>query len=224
METAIRRLTRSRRDRVFGGVCGGLAEYLMWDPAVVRVAYVVLTLLSFGVGGVFLYLIAWMFIPLTDQSADSNAPVEVAEKSVRNTRAVVGVLLCIAGALMLMVLILPFWVVPMAKRVLGPLLLIVLGLALVMWRRTDSETIWTPPVPGAPRPEPGDAGRPQAAAGRHFVRVHQGRKIAGVCAGFGRYFDLDPTIIRLLWLVFMLLGGAGILLYLICWVAMPLES
>jgi phage shock protein C len=59
---------------------------------------------------------------------------------------------------------------------------------------------------------------------RRLVRTQKDRKIAGVCAGFGAYFDMDPTLIRLLWIVLVLAGGAGILLYLIAWIIMPLED
>ena len=58
---------------------------------------------------------------------------------------------------------------------------------------------------------------------RRLVRVREGRKIAGVCTGFGSYFNVDPTIIRLIWLALLLIAGSGLLLYIICWIAMPLE-
>jgi phage shock protein C len=59
---------------------------------------------------------------------------------------------------------------------------------------------------------------------KRLVRIQKGRKVAGVCTGFGTYFDVDPTLIRLLWIVLILAGGAGILLYLIAWIIMPLEE
>lgn len=47
------------------------------------------------------------------------------------------------------------------------------------------------------------------------------RKIAGVCGGIGEYFDVDPTIIRILWIVFVLCGGGGLLAYLIALIVIP---
>lgn len=47
------------------------------------------------------------------------------------------------------------------------------------------------------------------------------KKLAGVCGGLGEYFGIDPTVVRILWIVFTLLGGAGILAYLIFWFFMP---
>jgi phage shock protein C len=51
--------------------------------------------------------------------------------------------------------------------------------------------------------------------------LSKNKKIAGVCAGFAEYFDADPLIIRILWVVFTLLGGAGILAYIICALVIP---
>ncbi len=47
------------------------------------------------------------------------------------------------------------------------------------------------------------------------------RMIGGVCAGIADYFSLDPTIIRLAWIIFSCLGGAGIIAYLICLLIIP---
>jgi len=47
------------------------------------------------------------------------------------------------------------------------------------------------------------------------------RKIAGVCAGFAAYFDIDVTIVRVVWLIVALFGGGGILAYIIAWIVMP---
>lgn len=57
-----KRLHRSRTEKMIAGVCGGLAEYLNVDPTLVRVAWVLISLLA-GVG-VLLYLIMWVIMPL----------------------------------------------------------------------------------------------------------------------------------------------------------------
>ncbi len=48
-------------------------------------------------------------------------------------------------------------------------------------------------------------------------KLYKGRdqKISGVCSGIGEYLGIDPTIIRLIWIVFTLAGGSGILFYII---------
>ncbi len=47
------------------------------------------------------------------------------------------------------------------------------------------------------------------------------KKVFGVCGGLGNYFDIDPTVIRILFLVSFLFLGSGLLLYLVLAVAMP---
>jgi phage shock protein C len=48
---------------MIAGVCGGLAEWLGWDPTVVRVLYVVVSVLSAGFPGIVAYIILWMVMP-----------------------------------------------------------------------------------------------------------------------------------------------------------------
>jgi phage shock protein PspC (stress-responsive transcriptional regulator) len=57
-----RRLYRSENDRVIGGVCGGLANYLRIDPAIVRIIFALITFGGFG-SGILIYLILWMVVP-----------------------------------------------------------------------------------------------------------------------------------------------------------------
>lgn len=47
------------------------------------------------------------------------------------------------------------------------------------------------------------------------------RKIAGVCGGLAEYFGLDSTLIRVIWVIFTLMGGSGILFYLVAMLLMP---
>jgi phage shock protein C len=59
---SMKRLYRSRKERILGGVCGGLGEHIDVDPTIIRLVWVVVTLLSFGTG-IIVYLIAWIIIP-----------------------------------------------------------------------------------------------------------------------------------------------------------------
>jgi phage shock protein C len=45
--------------------------------------------------------------------------------------------------------------------------------------------------------------------------------IAGVCGGLAQYFSIDPALVRLAFVVFALTGGAGVLLYIVLWIAVP---
>lgn len=58
----MKRLYRSKRDRILGGVCAGLGEYFDIDPSIVRLLWAALTLLSLGTG-IIVYIIAWILIP-----------------------------------------------------------------------------------------------------------------------------------------------------------------
>ena len=60
----VKRVFRSRKDSVFGGVCGGFAEYFEIDPVIVRLVFVLFSLLSGFVLGIIIYLICWLIIPL----------------------------------------------------------------------------------------------------------------------------------------------------------------
>jgi phage shock protein C len=56
-------LRLSRRHRKIAGVCGGLAEWLGWDPTVVRVLYILVSVLSVAFPGILVYLILWLVVP-----------------------------------------------------------------------------------------------------------------------------------------------------------------
>ena len=58
-----RPLRRSSRDYLIGGVCGGLAEWLGWDPTLVRVLYVALSVFSAAFPGILVYVIMWIIVP-----------------------------------------------------------------------------------------------------------------------------------------------------------------
>ncbi|MDD5503301.1 MAG: PspC domain-containing protein [Candidatus Thermoplasmatota archaeon] len=58
----VKRLYRSKKDKVLGGVCGGIAEYFGIDPVLVRVGWVLGTLISMGLG-IIGYIVCWIIIP-----------------------------------------------------------------------------------------------------------------------------------------------------------------
>jgi len=60
-------LTRSRRHKVLGGVCGGLAAWLGWNVTGVRLLYVVLSIVSAAFPGILVYLILWLVMPLENR-------------------------------------------------------------------------------------------------------------------------------------------------------------
>jgi len=56
-------LMRSQDDRMIAGVCGGLAEWLGWSPGLVRVLFVLVSLLSAAFPGILVYVILWILMP-----------------------------------------------------------------------------------------------------------------------------------------------------------------
>jgi phage shock protein C len=59
---------------------------------------------------------------------------------------------------------------------------------------------------------------------KKLVRPKEGRKIAGVAAAFANYFNVDVTLVRIIWVILLLPGGLpGFLPYLICWIMIPAE-
>ena len=56
-------LVRSNQHKMLGGVCGGVADWLGWDPTVVRVGYVLLSIFSAAFPGILVYLILWAVMP-----------------------------------------------------------------------------------------------------------------------------------------------------------------
>ena len=135
-----RRLYRSRSDRMLGGVAGGLASYLQVDPALTRLAFVVLVLAAGS--GLLAYIIACIVIPEEPEgqtapaaTAPGSAPIAApapapkpASPAGRGTRLVVGVVLVTLGTLFLL-----DWALPNLNRYFWPAALIVCGLVFLAY-------------------------------------------------------------------------------------------
>lgn len=59
---------------------------------------------------------------------------------------------------------------------------------------------------------------------KRLTRDTKNQKIAGVCAGLAKYFNVDPTLVRVLWIISVCALGTGILAYAVCWFVMPEEE
>ena len=58
---------------------------------------------------------------------------------------------------------------------------------------------------------------------KRLYKIEQGKMVDGVCGGIAVYFGLDPTLVRLAWVLFTALGGSGILAYIVCALVIPRE-
>jgi len=63
MAKKIKRLYRSKKSRVLGGVCGGIGEYFEVDPTLIRLAWILISILTGVFPGIIAYFIAWIIIP-----------------------------------------------------------------------------------------------------------------------------------------------------------------
>jgi phage shock protein PspC (stress-responsive transcriptional regulator) len=73
-----------------------------------------------------------------------------------------------------------------------------------------------------PQPQPAYAAGPTAQP-RRLTRVREGKLLAGVTTGLARYLGVDPIAIRIGFVVATVFSGAGIAIYLACWILMPKE-
>ena len=60
--------------------------------------------------------------------------------------------------------------------------------------------------------------------GQKLYRSDENKMLAGVCGGIAEYFGVDPTLIRLAWVVFSLLGGSGLLAYILAAIIIPRDD
>ncbi|MCD6440506.1 MAG: PspC domain-containing protein [Candidatus Marinimicrobia bacterium] len=96
----MKRLFRSRENKIIGGVCGGLGEYLDVDPVLIRLIWGALFFLG-GVG-LFGYIIAWLIIPLRyDTTGIQDIENDTDIRTKNNTRLVLGIVLVLAGTMLL---------------------------------------------------------------------------------------------------------------------------
>ena len=61
-------------------------------------------------------------------------------------------------------------------------------------------------------------------ADKKLFRSATNKKLCGVCGGLAEYLSMDATVMRILWVLFALLGGCGLLAYLICALIMPVKE
>jgi signal transduction histidine kinase len=125
-DTSLRRLSRSRTDRLLGGVCGGLGRAIGIDPLVVRVALVALTVA--GGTGALIYVLAWLLVPEdgTDRS--------LARAAVTDRGTSLGEVVAVASIVLGVILLVRATGIWFSDAFVWPLLLAGVGLA-VIWRQ-----------------------------------------------------------------------------------------
>lgn len=215
------RLYRSRTNKVFAGVCGGLGEYFDVDPVIIRVLFILMIL--FGGSGILLYIAAVIIVPkkpyLPADFEPSAAPEPVQPS---NTKYILGYILVIGGILLLLSNFEVFHFFNFlddAFEFIFPVLLILLGMGIIYYRQSQPE--------GEKENEQmnRDQNRSaQSSSYKQFKRSYVDRKISGVCGGLAEYFRIDPSIMRLLYIILCFASfGAGVVLYIVLTLAVPYD-
>ncbi|MGE5313672.1 MAG: PspC domain-containing protein [Acidobacteriota bacterium] len=227
-----RRLYRSQTNKIIAGVCGGYAEYFDVDPVIMRLLFVLLAF--FGGSGFLIYIASMILIPkrpLDLSGAEGAAgPAPAADARV-NIRFILGAVLIAFGVLFLLSNLGLFafmhaW--DMSWEFVFPILLILLGMAIIYYRQNEPvpepTIIDTTAAGGAEVPPASEPAQPFSRAPRQLRRSIRDRKIFGVCGGLAEYFSIDANLTRILYVILCLAtGGAGILLYFILALLVPDE-
>lgn len=133
-----KKLYRSKKYRVLGGVAGGFAEYFGLDPILMRVIFVLITLIN-GIG-ILLYIILWLIIPeepfdltynIQSQNTENTEPLKTPEepehKKNGKGKTVIGIILIIIGLLFLAERFIPSF----CFEDIVPITLIIIGIILI---------------------------------------------------------------------------------------------
>lgn len=139
------RLVRSDKDRILGGVCGGLAEFFNVDATIVRLIFVLIAV--FGGSGVLLYLILWLIIPPSTSAGEisrstiKNSADEMKDQAQKladeakdfskrsNSKQIIGVAVIVLGLLFLFENFGIFHFINFGK--LWPVILIIVGFLII---------------------------------------------------------------------------------------------
>ena len=221
-----RRLYRNQTNKVIAGVCSGLSEYLNVDTTVVRLVWILLTFL--GGAGIIAYILAYFIIPAKPDGPNETSSQQSHELSASH---IFGFLFVGVGIVILLdnLEIFSFhrwW--HMTDEFIVPGLLILAGIYFL----TKRAKILTPQQAKEPPVTEEQSSQDQTMHTtspsneqpkmKMLRRSVTDKKLFGICGGTGEYFDIDPTIIRIAYVIFTLLsGGAGILIYLLMYLIIP---
>jgi phage shock protein C len=216
MTTTVKRLYKSRSDKMLNGVCGGIAEYFQVDSTLVRLGF--LFLIFLGGLGLLLYVIAMLIVPSNPSVPEASGVPPVTKRDAGKVWGIV--LIAFGGMLFLGNVGFPFWGwwhIPWG--ILLPAILIGAGIwFLVGVKRTS-------PVPAAEQVQPAAAAAATQTNGTsRLFRSRSDSKLFGVCGGIGAYLSTDPTLVRILFIIATFAsGGLMLLLYVIMAIVVPHE-
>lgn len=206
-------LYKSRTDRMIDGVCGGVAAYAGIDATIVRLVTVILAVA--GGFGVLLYIVAAILMPREPEPA-AGTEASPAPPAAQDPGRILGIVLLGAGLVLLLgnLGFRPWhhwW--GFSWGLLLPLLLVAVGVAVI-----------TGMIGGKGTPGADGAARTGGEPARRWYKSRADKKLFGVCGGLAVYLNLDPTIVRLLFVV-AAIGSVGtmVIIYLVLAVIVPAE-
>ncbi len=223
----MKRLYKSRRNKVIDGVCGGIGEYLGVDPVIIRIIFILLFFMG-GVG-LLLYIAGMLIIPPSPEERKEEQPVVESQKKPKSSNLlfILGLLFIIVGVgLLLENFGFPFWhFFKVAFNYLVPAFLIVIGLILIIAYFTKKQNISIIKTESEEsKVETKTEETKIEETVKRLFRSRKNRMLFGVCGGLGEYLNTDPTIVRILWVILAISSlGIAILLYLIMAIIVPEE-
>jgi len=206
VSTEAKKLYRSGKDRMIAGVCGGLSDYFSIDATLIRIIMVVSLL--FGGLGLIAYLIAWIVIPLNPAYKDLD-PKEI--KCSTDPQLFWGVVLLVLGFFFLInqfdfFHFRFFYLWDHLWRYVWPMIIIGFGVFLIVKKPFAQRGKFFTIAEGKAR----------------LLRSKRERMLAGICGGMAEYFNIDPSLIRIGWVLLALVsGGLAILAYIILIFVIP---
>ena len=190
-----KKLYRSQSNRMLAGVCGGISEYFEIDPTLIRL--IVLSSVFVGGIGLLLYLSALILVPKNPEQKD--------EQEMRTEFdfkfMIFGFVLVTIGFLLLfkgfplMKIWSFFWQYAWAVFLIG------IGIYLLLYKKGSGPFFNIP-----------------------IKKSESNKMIGGICAGFADHFQVDVSVVRILWIIGTIItAGVGLLLYIIFMIILPEE-
>jgi len=225
------KLYKSNSNKMVDGVCGGIAEYFRVDASAVRLILVAFTVLSIGTAVVF-YVACMMIIPMEPSTLDPtvedgtkvSSHAKMGSASGATTTLIIGVIVIIVGVTLLfdyydILSVTSMW--HSTGRLALPIIFILIGGTLLLGRGHDDMFPSTE--------EQGSEGNYYEVApsigNRKLLRSNSDRKILGVCGGIAKYFNLDSTVVRVVFVLLVFASfGFALLIYLACDLIIPREE
>ena len=212
----MKRIYRSQDNRILGGVCGGIGEYLNIDPLLIRIIWVAMIIV--GGAGFFAYMVAWVIIPSGSQGSI---------KSTSNAGWYLGLALIIIGvALIFKSYWLPLTFAWSIFDMGPPALLIGLGLLIIyaMYREKNTPEKFQNDEYDSFKTEDNST-KSEKKSYRQLFRSRSDRKILGVCGGIAEYVNTDPVFVRAIFVILALFSfGFVVLLYFLLAMFIPSRS